>query len=176
MEKALQAKSVCQKTLNFLVEVLCILCAGNVQFVTGPDGQPTEAILYGTGAQATFQNTAGQVVVVTNNSPGTVSIPIDTDGDPSIPAGSNLSVVSTNPSIPSTPTSSSSGGYSQVVGVKILMDIYICILPFYPLLPPFSPCYDAAEADGLRLLMSGQCCAMWPNKVFTWVSCEQPEH
>ena len=92
---------------------LCSVCAGTVQFVTGPDGKPTEAILYGIGAQATFQNTAGQVVVVTNNSPGTVSIPINANGDPSIPAGNNLSVASTNPSIPSTPTSSSPGVYGQ---------------------------------------------------------------
>ena len=81
--------------------------------MTDPDNNPTEALLTGVGAQATFQNTAGQVVVVTNNSPGTVSIPIDSNGDPRIPAGSNVSVVSTNPSIPSTPSSSSSGGHGK---------------------------------------------------------------
>ena len=90
----------------------CTVCAGTVQFVTGPDGTPTEAILYGVGAQATFQSTAGQVVVATNNSPGTVSIPIDSNGNPSIPAGSNLSVVSTNSSIPSISVSSP-GGYGK---------------------------------------------------------------
>ena len=116
---------------------MCHACAGNVQFVTGPDGQPTEAILYGTGAQATFQNTAGQVVVVTNNSPETVSIPIDTNGDPSIPVGTDLSVVSTNPSIPSTPTSSSSGGNSKQNAD--CWALHICIFAHLPLSPLASP-------------------------------------
>ena len=121
---------------------MCITCAGNVQFVNGPDGKPTEAILYGTGAQATFQNTAGQVVVVTNNSPGTVSIPIDSNGDPNIPAGSNLSVVGTNPSIPSTPTSSSPGGYGTQYVDCWALDM--CIFVDLPLWPLFSPTCPAA--------------------------------
>lgn len=109
-KNSLQARNV------FLLS-LFIACAGSgdfsVRFVTGPDNNPTEAILTGVGAQGTFQNTAGQVVVVTNNSPGTVSIPISSNGDPSIPAGSDVSVVSTNPSIPSTPSSSPAGGHGK---------------------------------------------------------------
>ena len=125
---------------------LCITRAGNVQYVRGPDGKPIEAILYGIGAQATFQNTAGQVVVVTNNSPGTVSIPINSNGDPSIPAGSNLSVVSNNPSIPSTPTSSPPGRCGKA---KWSNDGHLCLhtssLP--PVFPHptyyLSPVFDA---------------------------------
>lgn len=106
---------------NFNTCLLLIHCctpaaateAFSVQFVTGPDGQPTAALLRGVGAQATFDNTAGQVVVVTNNSPGTVNIPISSTGDPTIPAGIDLTVISTNPSIPSTPSPSSPGGGGQ---------------------------------------------------------------
>ena len=125
------------------LKVLCIACVGTVQFVSGPDGKPIEAILYGTAAQATFQNTAGQVVVVTNNSPGTVTIPIKANGDPSIPAGSNLSVVSTNPSIPNSPTSSSPGGCAKPKWSRLamLMDkntlCLVCTLCISS--PPLSP-------------------------------------
>ena len=103
----------CESGLNPLLHACAAAAEGfSVQFVTGPNGQPSAAILTGVGAQATFQNTEGQVVVVTNNSPGIVNIPIDANGDPSIPAGIDLSVISTNPSIPSTPTPppTSSGG------------------------------------------------------------------
>ena len=93
-------------------ELMCDVAAASqtqpVQFVTDSNGTPTAAILTGVGAQATFQNTDGQVVVVTNNSPGSVTIPIDSNGDPSIPSGADLTVVSNNPSIPSTSSSSSS--------------------------------------------------------------------
>lgn len=84
----------------------------SVQFVTGSNGQPTSAILTGVGAQATFQNTAGQVIVVTSTTAGTVTIPIDSNGDPSIPSGEGLTVVSNDPSIPSTSSSSSTTGQS----------------------------------------------------------------
>ena len=121
--------------------LLCTACVGTVQFVAGPDGKPTEAILNGVGAQATFQNTAGQVVVVTNNSPGTVTIPIDSNGNPSIPAGINLSVVSTNSSIPSTPTSSSSGvnGNSKVLCVVLCTLAYLQTSSLCPLSLPCPP-------------------------------------
>ena len=118
-----------------------------MQFVTGPDGKPTEAILYGIGAQATFQNTAGQVVVVTNNSPGTVTIPIDSNGNPSIPAGINLLVVSTNPSIPSTPTSSSSG----VNGNNTVMCVGPCTLAYLQT-PSLMLHVVATEADSKLVL------------------------
>jgi len=85
----------------------------SVQFVTGSNGQPTSAILTGVGAQATFQNTAGQVIVVTSNSAGTVTIPIDSSGDPTIPSGADLTVVSNDPSIPSTSSTSSTTGQSN---------------------------------------------------------------
>ena len=88
-----------------------------VQFVTDSSGRPTAAILTGVGAQATFQNNGGQVVVVTNNSPGSVTIPINSNGDPSIPSGADLTVVSNNPNIPSTSSSSSpttAGGHASL--------------------------------------------------------------
>lgn len=83
--------------------------SSSVQFQTNGNNTPTAAILNGVGAQATFQNTAGQVVVVTSNTPGTVTIPIASDGEPSVPSGSDLTVVSNDPSIPSTSSSSSPG-------------------------------------------------------------------
>ncbi len=87
----------------------------SVQFVTGSNGQPTSAILTGIGAQATFQNTAGQVIVVTSNSAGTVTIPIDSSGDPTIPSGAGLTVVSNDPSIPSTSSTTSTTGQSLCI-------------------------------------------------------------
>lgn len=101
-------------------EVTICACAAatqafSVQFVTGPNGQPTAAILSGVGAQATFENTVGEVVVVTNNSPGVVTIPIDADGNPSIPGGVDLDVISTNPSISGTPTTPASGGVCRSI-------------------------------------------------------------
>ena len=84
--------------------------SSSVQFQTDGNNTPTAAVLNGVGAQATFQNTAGQVVVVTSNSPGTVTIPISGGGQPSIPEGSDVTVVSNDPSIPSTSTSSTPGG------------------------------------------------------------------
>ncbi len=94
-----------------LTESVCPMLAAtttsSVQFVTGSNGAPTSAILTGVGAQATFQNTAGEVIVVTSNEAGTVTIPIDTSGDPTIPSGSDLTVVSNDPSIPSTSGSNS---------------------------------------------------------------------
>ena len=85
----------------------------SVQFVTGSDGEPTSAILTGVGAQATFQNTAGEVIVVTSNSAGTVTIPIDSSGDATIPSGADLTGVSKDPSIPSTSSTSSTTGQSN---------------------------------------------------------------
>ena len=79
--------------------------ASSVQFTRASTGQPTSAILTGQGAQATFQNTAGQIVVVTSNTDGTTTIPIGSTGDPSVPAGAAVTVVSNNPSIPSTSSS-----------------------------------------------------------------------
>ena len=82
--------------------------------MTGSSGQPTEAILTGSGAQATFANTAGQVVVVTSNSAGTITVPISSTGDPSIPAGADVSVVSNNPSAPSTASASSGTVFVEI--------------------------------------------------------------
>ena len=98
-------------TLTGLSNLLCDVAAATqpqpVQFIIGSNGVPTSAILTGVGAEATFQNTDGQVVEVTNNSPGSVTIPIDSNGKPSIPSGAGLTVVSNNPSIPSASSSSS---------------------------------------------------------------------
>ena len=95
-----------------MFHLLAATTTSSVQFVTGSNGQPTSAILNGVGAQATFQNTAGQVIVVTSNSAGTVTTPIDASGDPTIPSGAGLTVVSNDPSIPSTASSSSTTGQS----------------------------------------------------------------
>ena len=82
--------------------------------MTGSNGEPTAAILNGVGAQATFQNTAGQVVVVTSNTAGTTPIPISGSGEPPIPSGSALTVVSNDPNIPSTSSSGTTAGDSSV--------------------------------------------------------------
>lgn len=112
-----------------------------MQFVTGSNGEPTSAILTGVGAQATFQNTAGQVIVVTSNSAGTVTIPIDSSGDPTIPSGDDLTVVSNDPSIPSTSTTSSPStskssivrAFSMQVSSKMCMQKRAAVLDTQPL-------------------------------------------
>ena len=96
---------------NLQAVEVCAMCAAgttssSVQFVTGSDGQPTAAVLTGNGAQATFTNTAGQIVVVTSDSAGTTNIPITAAGNPTIPTGADVTVVSNNPSVPSTSASS----------------------------------------------------------------------
>lgn len=103
--------------LNSVVVGVAATQTSSVRFVTDANNAPTAAILTGVGAQATFQNTAGQVIVVTSNSPGTVTIPIGGDGNPTIPDGNNLTVVSNNPNIPSTSSSSSPGGKSVMLTV-----------------------------------------------------------
>ena len=94
---------------------LCVVTAATqtqpVQLMTGSNKKPTTANLTGAGAQAAFHNAAGQLVVVTNNSPGSVTIPLNSNGDPSIPSGADVTVVSNNPSVPSTSSSSSPTGW-----------------------------------------------------------------
>lgn len=112
-----------------------------MRFETDASNHPTAAILSGVGAQATFQNTAGQVIVATSNSPGTLTIPIGGDGNPSIPSGSDLTVVSNNPDIPSTSSSASPGGNAH----------HVLYAPCYP-----TACH-AVTINHMTLLLTCSC-------------------
>ena len=111
MSRLMQCLMLEQHVESPLIGLCVVTAATQVQLVTGSNGQPTTAILTGAGAQAAFQNAAGQLVVVTNNSPGSVTIPLNSNGDPSIPSGADVTVVSNNPSVPSTSSSSPPTGW-----------------------------------------------------------------
>ena len=129
--------------------------------MTGSNGEFTAAILNGVGAQATFQNTAGQVVVVTSNSAGTTTIPISGSGEPTIPSGSALTVVSNDPNIPSTSSSGTTAGDSSahvratvavLCGCKSLSCLQASLVHvvIYKgcLQNTYSTCYAAPSASG----------------------------
>ena len=160
----------CQTPLPCFVQSLTLSlswCCGDaaanqtqpVQFVTGSDGKPTAAILTGVGAQATFQNTDGQVAVVTNNSPGSVTIAIDSNGNPSIPSGADLTVVSNNPSIPSTSSSSSSSTAGWLLFSLMLCLVYIllALLPSQYLMTCYCGCSGSNSCFDLQAI-----CNLWP--------------
>ena len=121
--------------------------SSSVQFQTSSNGTPTAAILNGVGAQATFQNNAGKVVVVTNNSPGTVNIPIaGGSGEPSIPSGSGLTVVSNDPSIPSTAGSSSSPSTAGWLPLPHAVTHVACVYDVFALSSFICTYYATCEA------------------------------